>query len=174
MADRISSYADAVVSVAEAEGQLSTVSEELFRVARALDSSDELRMTLTDPKIPVSRRQQIVEDLLSGRASTTTSALVSMIVGAGRAGELGQIVRNAVTKAAHEEDKVVAEVRSSVELDEAQLQRLGDALRTSLGQDVEVLPVIDPQVLGGIVTTIGDTIIDGSVRTRINQLREAF
>ena len=62
--------------------------DELFRFARLLEGNDELRTTLTDAALPVSRRQQIVEDLLGGQANPVTTSLVSMVVGAGRARDL--------------------------------------------------------------------------------------
>src|SRR5437016_9251346 len=89
MADkRIDAYADALFGVAAAEGRLDDVEDELFRFARVFEGSDELRSALTDPKTPATRRQQIVEDLLQGKASATTVALISMVVGTGRARDL--------------------------------------------------------------------------------------
>lgn len=172
--DRISNYAAAMLGVAKAEGALGEIEDELFRFARALEGSDELRDALTDPHIPASRRQQIVEDLLGGRASNITAALVSMAVGAGRARDLPAIIDSLVAMSAAEAQKEVAEVRSTVDLTEDQRVRLAAALKTALGKDVEVKVIIDPTVLGGLVTQVGDTVIDGSVRHRLAELREAF
>ena len=68
----------------------------------------------------------------------------------------------------------MATVRSAIDLTGEQRQRLTEAIKTSTGKDVEVKVVIDPSVLGGVITEIGDDIIDGSVRRRLNQLRESF
>jgi len=68
----------------------------------------------------------------------------------------------------------VAEVRSAIPLTDDQKHRLGTALKQATGKDVTVKVVIDPKVLGGVVTQIGDEIIDGSVRSRLSQLRNAF
>jgi len=68
----------------------------------------------------------------------------------------------------------VATVRSAVDLTVEQRDRLAAAINTRTGREVEVKVVIDPSVLGGVVTEIGDDIIDGSVRRRLNQLRESF
>ena len=174
MADRVDAYADGMLAVAQADGNLAAVSDELFRFARALEGNDELRTTLSDPHLPASRRQQIVEDLLGGRADATTTALVSMAVGAGRGRELPAIIDKLVTKAAAQEDKAVAEVRSAVELTDDQRSRLADAIKKATGKTVEVKVVVDPSVLGGLVTTVGDTVIDGSVRTRLEQMKQAF
>ena len=172
--ERIGHYAEALLGVAEAEGTLSEVEDELFRFARALEGSDELRSALTDPHIPASRRQQIVEDILGPRATSTTTALVSMVVGTGRARDLPAIIDSLVRMSAAQANKAVAEVRSAVELTEDQRTRLAAALERATGKAVEVKVVVDPSVLGGVVTTVGDTVIDGSVRHRLDQLKHAI
>ena len=175
MADpTVSGYADALFAVAAAEGDLATVEDELFRFAQALRSDGELSSTLADQSVPVSRRQQIVEDLLGGKASATTTALISMVGGAGRAAELPAIVDALVERSAASRNKAVATVRSAVDLTADQRDRLAAAINTRTGKAVEIKVVIDPTVLGGVVTEIGDDIIDGSVRRRLNQLRESF
>jgi F-type H+-transporting ATPase subunit delta len=150
------------------------VEDELFRFSQTLQGSDELRDALTDPSIPVSRRQQIVEDLLGGRASPTTVALVALVIGTGRSRDLPAIIRQLVEMSAAEANKAVAEVRSAVALTDDQRQRLAKALGEATGRQVEVKVVVDPSVLGGIVSQVGDTVIDGSVRTRLARLRKAL
>jgi F-type H+-transporting ATPase subunit delta len=172
--DRNLAYAEALFQVARAEGTLGEVEDELFRFSQTLAGSDELRGTLTDAGIPVARRQQIVEDLLGGKASPTTVALVSMVVGTGRARELPAIIRQLVEMSAAEANREVAEVRSAVPLTDDQRERLAKALTSATGKQVEVKVVVDPSVMGGIVAQIGDTVIDGSVRSRLDRLRNAF
>lgn len=172
--DRTSAYARAMFDVARAEGDLARIGDELFRFARALEGSDELRSALTDPHLPAARRQQIVEDLLGGQASPSTVSLVGMAVGTGRARELPSIIDSLVAMSAAESNKAVAEVRSAIELSDDQRTRLADAIGKATGKQVEVKVVIDPTVLGGLVTTVGDTVIDGSVRTRLERLKQQF
>jgi len=174
MTDRSHAYAEALLAVARSEGSLADVEDELFRVARLLESNDELRTTLTDAHLPVSRRQQIVEDLLGGVADPTTTALVSMVVGTGRARDLPAIIDELVKLSAAEGNREVAEVRSAVELTDDQKQRLAAALEAKTGKKVELKVIIDSTVLGGLVAQVGDTVIDGSVKTRLQQLKSAF
>jgi F-type H+-transporting ATPase subunit delta len=100
--------------------------------------------------------------------------LVSLAVGAGRGADLPAIVRALVERSAASRNKAVAEVRSAVPLSTDQTTRLAAAIKSATGKDVEIKVVIDPSVLGGLVTQIGDTVIDGSVRHRLNQVREAI
>jgi F-type H+-transporting ATPase subunit delta len=174
MAERADAYAAALFAVAVAEGSLERVEEELFRVARTIEGNDELRSTLSDEAIPVDRRQGIVEDLLGGRASPITTALVSFVVGIGRGRDLPAIIDKMVERAAEERQEVVAEVRTAIPLDEERRERLAEALSNATGKSVSVKAVVDPSVMGGVVAQVGDTIIDGSVRHRLEQLREAL
>lgn len=174
MADRTDAYAAALFAVAVAEDALDRVEEELFRVARTIEGNDELRSTLTDEALPVDRRQGIIEDLLGDRAHHVTTALVSFILGVGRSRQLPAIIDKLVERAAEERSEVVAEVRTAIPLDNDLRERLGQALSTATGKQVSVKAVVDESVLGGVVAQVGDTIIDGTVRHRLNQLRAAL
>lgn len=174
MADRIDLYAEALLNVVRAEDPTGIANDELFRVARLFEGSDELRTVLTDTTIPASRRQQVVETLLSGQVQPVTLGIVSLLVGAGRAADLPRIADAMVSRAAAASDKQLAEVRSAVPLSDDQQKRLASALEKAIGGPVDVKVIIDPSVLGGIIAQIGDTVIDGSVRSRLTKLRDVF
>ena len=172
MSDKIDGYAAAVTAVASVEGNLSSVAEELYQFAQAMESNDDLRQTLSDRTLPASRRLGVVESLLDGRAHPTTTNLVSMIVGADRANDLSAVADRVLQRAAAAKGRQVAEVRSAVALDSEQVDRLAEALGRATGSAVDVQVVIDPTVLGGLVAQVGDTVIDGSVKTRLEKLKE--
>jgi F-type H+-transporting ATPase subunit delta len=165
-------YAQALLEVARAEGRLPEVEDDLFRFARTLESSDDLRLALTDPSLPVERRIAVIEELTGGKALQASTALLSMIVAAGQAAELPVIVDRFVELAAAERKREVAEVRSAIPLDATQTERLAAALGRATGKVVEVKVIVDPTVMGGIVARVGDTVIDGSVRHRLELMKE--
>ena len=171
--DRNDAYAAALFEVARAEGNLERVEAELFEVARAIERSDALRDKLTDQALPVELRQGLVEDLLEGKSQPVTKALVSFVVGAGRSRALPTIIDRMVALAAESRSEEVAEVRSAVPLSDDQISRLAEALAKRTGKKITVKVIVDPQVLGGIVAQVGDTVIDGSVRHRLDQLKES-
>ena len=168
---RIEGYARGLFEIARAEGNLDEVEDELFRFARSLENNEQLRSTLSNELLPAARRQSIVEDLLGGRATRTTTQLLSFIVGLGHGNELPQIIDSLIQRAAGLRDEVVAEVRTAVELTPDQQTRLAAALANATGKNVSLKPIVDPSVLGGVLATVGDTVIDGSVRTRLEQLK---
>lgn len=172
MSDRVTGYAQALLEVATAEGALDRVVDEMNEVRRALRGDDELRSTLVDQAIPVERRQGVVERLIGDRAHPVTTNLVQMVVGAGRAGDLDGIVDSLQEMAAAKRGRQVAEVRSALPISDEQRDRLAAALAQRLGNEVDVRVTVDPTLVGGIVTQVGDTVLDGSVRTRLSRLKD--
>jgi F-type H+-transporting ATPase subunit delta len=171
MATRVDAYAEALLGIVEAEGRLAEAEDELFRFARVVEGNDDLRMALSDTTLPAERRMGVVEELLGSTALTISRAVASFVVGAGRGHDLPAIIDRFVELAAQRRAHEVAEVRSAVALDDDQRQRLAAALSRATGKQVEVKVIVDEKVLGGIVARIGDTVIDGTVRHRIEQLK---
>ena len=169
---RVEAYAQAFFGVARAEQQGTAVEDDLFRFARAIEANDELRGALGDRNVPAERRIAIVQELMGGAAVPVSVGLVSMVVGADRAAELPAVVDRFLELSAEERRHDVAEVRAAVPLDDGLRDRLASALSEATGKEVEVKVVVDPSVLGGVVARIGDTVIDGTVRHRLEQLKE--
>lgn len=172
--NRAENYAQALVSIGNAEDGAAQLESEVHAFATAMASSPELADSLSDSSIPAARRQQVVEDILGVKASKAATAGLSMIVGAGRASDIPEIARALSSQLAGDRGAAYAEVRSAVPLSDTQKQRLEQALSDKLGRPVSVRVTIDPSVVGGLVTQIDDTVIDGSVRRRLSQLRETL
>lgn len=172
--DRIDGYAAAILEIARAEGELDRVGDELYRIARAFEGSGELREALTDPRLPTQRKLGVVSDLLGDRASKLSVALVEFVVSVGRSQELPAIADRLAVRAAGERDRALAEVRSATELDAETVDRLARSLSDATGKQVEIKTVVDPTLVGGIVARVGDTVIDGSVKHRLEELAQAL
>ena len=172
--NRITAYADSLLGIARAEGSTEILQEELTALATAIESDEGLRSSLTSSRISAADRTAAIESALEGKASTVTTAVAGMLVATGHASEIGEITAAMASRSAEAAGASIAEVRSAVALTEAQLTQLAQALTTKMGREIQVRNIVDPTVMGGIVTQIGDEVIDGTVRTRLNQLREAF
>ncbi len=172
MSERTEGYAGAVVAIAQAEDVLDRVTSELASVGRAASGNEELRSVLSDRTVPASRRIGIVEDLLADQASPVTLNVVAMLVGAGRGGDLEAIADEALELAAATRGGAVAEVRSAVALSDEQIDRVAEALSRASGRNVTVHVVVDPEIIGGLTAQIGDAVFDGSVRTRLDKMKE--
>jgi len=165
-------YAQALFAVAEAEGQLEQVEDELFRFGKAVETESELREALTDPALPVDRKKAVVQELLGGRASGHTVNLVEFLLEQGRAKDLARIVDAMTELAAERRRRAVAEVRTALPLDAERRSRLATALSEATGKDVELRTLVDPSVIGGVVARVGDVVFDGSVKRKLEMARE--
>ncbi len=172
--NRAESYAQALVAIGNAEGDPASIESDLHAFADAVAGSPELQNSLSDSSVPAANRQQVVEDLLAGKAGRASVAAISMVVGAGRAADLPEIARAMSSQMAGSRGSAYAEVRSAVALSDAQVEKLEAALSQKTGRPVSVRVTIDPSVVGGLVTQIDDTVIDGSVSRRLSQLRESL
>jgi F-type H+-transporting ATPase subunit delta len=170
-AQQVNSYVTAMFEVAVANDVVSTVEDEMFRLARAYESNDQLRSSLDDASLPAERRQRIVEQLLGGKANNVTVQLASMLVGTGHASLLPRVADALSRRASSEQQLEVAEIRSAVDLSDAQKNKVADALAKATGKRLNVKVVVDPSVIGGIVATVGDEVIDDTVRTRLDQVK---
>lgn len=174
MSDRVPGYAAGILEMARAEGILERVEGELYELGRQVETSPELRATLTDPQLPLERKRAVVSDLLGGRASSLTVGLVEFLLGQGLASDLGAVASSLAEQAAASRSRQVAEIRSAIPLDESTLERLAAALGRVTGSTLEIKTVVDPSVVGGVVARVGDTVIDGTVASKLGSLRNAL
>jgi F-type H+-transporting ATPase subunit delta len=172
--DKIDGYATAMFDVASAEGVLGRVNDEVFRFSRVVEANPDLRSALTDPASLGEAKARVVEELLNGRVHPVTVRLLTLVVDAGLARDLSRVVDAFTARVATASGTAVAEVRVATPIDEDLRQRLVEALTRSKGRPVDVKVIVDPSVIGGVVTTIGDEVIDGSVRRRLEQLRASL
>ena len=170
--DLIRGYAEALFSVARAEGALPTVEDELYGFAKGLEQHTALREALTDAALPAVNKKAVIAEVLGDRANPVTVSLLRFIVDAGRAREIPAIVERLAQVAATERDHALAEVRSAVELNETQRDRIAQALSAATGRTVDVKVVVDPSVVGGIVARVGDEVFDGSVSSRLESAKQ--
>ncbi len=170
--DVIRGYAEGLFKVVEAEGDLDRVEDELYRFGKILESNHELRQALSDQSTDHATRVRILETLLAGKVAPHTLGMLTFIVAQDRARLLPQILEELSSIAAEARQAVLAEVRSAVPLEPGQREQLAAALSKATGKKVELKVLIDPSVVGGIHARVGDTVIDGTIRRRLEQLKE--
>lgn len=171
---RTENYAEALLGLARAEGAEAVVADELYRVAREIDNNVELSTTLSDLALPADRRTKVVTDVLGGKVAPATLAALAAVVAAGRADELGAIAQQLAERTAGEAGQALTTIRTAVALNPDQQQRLAAALEAAAGRPIAPKFLVDPDVVGGVHAEIGDQVIDGTVRSRLAQLRELF
>jgi F-type H+-transporting ATPase subunit delta len=168
---RVSGYAAAVfegVSVADLE----EIEDQLFRFARTVENNRALRQALGDRDLPVALRQQVIADLLGDKVLPATQRLAAYAVRGGRARDIVATLDALVIDAARARGWRVARIQAADQVDDAQRRSLGEALARLAGNPVELQVTIDPELLGGVVVQVGDLLVDGSARHRLDELKE--
>ena len=169
--NRVTGYAAGVFETLPTE-QIEEVEDQLFRFTRTVESDRALRHALGDRDLPVSLRQGIIADLIGGKTLPATQRLASYVIRGGRARDFVGTLDAVVVEAARARGWRVARVSSAEDVDDAQRRGLGDALAQLTGSPVELQVTIDPALLGGVVVQVGDLLVDGSARHRLDQLKE--
>jgi F-type H+-transporting ATPase subunit delta len=170
--DAVRGYAQALLSIAEAEGVLDRVEDELYAFAKSVERHADLREALTDEALPSDRKRAVIDELLGDRAHPLTATLVGFLVDAGQARRIGPIAEDLAREAAHRSERTLAEVAVAVPLTEAQRSKLADALAKATGHPVELKIIVDPSVIGGAIARVGDEVFDGSVASRLAEAKQ--
>jgi len=163
----------AVLIVADRRSDLEDTEDQLFRFARFVESNPDLRNVLADRSIDRSKRQELVGELLRGRATDATIMLAKRAVAA-RERTFANTIEGYVTLAAAQKNRVVATVRVAKPLTSDQRDRLHAALTKQVGRDVAIQEVIDPDILGGVRVELGDEVFEGTVVDRLEAARRLF
>ena len=171
---RLDGYASALMGIARAEGDVDSFVDEFYSAATSISQNAELRDSLTDQRIPVARKQGVITDVLGVRVNSVVVAAINFVVAVGEAKHLDDLASRLANRAAEQDGTVVAEVQSAVALEAGQVERLEVALSKATGKKVQAKVVTDPSLIGGVVAKIGDTIFDGSVKSRFAEAREQW
>jgi F-type H+-transporting ATPase subunit delta len=140
-----------------------------FRFARLVEANPDLRNALSDRAVGLAGRQELVEQLLGGRATAATVALAKRAVVA-RERTFGHTIEGYVTLAAAQKNRVIATVRVAKPMTGRQRQRL----RKSLSNQVALQEVVDENVLGGVRVELGNEVIEGTVAARFHDAERLF
>jgi F-type H+-transporting ATPase subunit delta len=161
----------AIVEVAERDGQLDELEDELFRFGRVVNGDAGLRAALSNPFFPAERKRELLEALLGGKVTPATMRLVTQAAVQARGRSLDASLEEYARLAAERRERLVAEVHVAIALSAEQRRRLVAALTASYGRDVHLNIVLDPKVIGGMSVQIAGELIDGTVASRLAGLR---
>jgi F-type H+-transporting ATPase subunit delta len=165
---------DALLSAAERANELADVEDELFRFGQVVSGDNRLAAALGDTAVPLSVRNELVSDLLRGKAKGTTLSLAQLATaGFGGRGFESSLTR-LVEEAAAKRDRSVAYVTTAVPLTAAEEDRLAARLAELYGRDVSLKIDVDPRIIGGMRVKVGSDLYDGTVARRLAEARTAL
>jgi F-type H+-transporting ATPase subunit delta len=166
-------YARAVLEIGTANKNLDKIGGDLRSLAKAMHDSSELVTALINPAIRRADRRRVIDQLLDRIAAAQhTRNLVYLLLDGERLSSLAAISREVDAMIEARSGRISAEVTSARPLDATQLSQIINALEKLSGKKVAVTRREDPELLGGVVAKLGDTIYDGSLRTQLRTLRD--
>jgi F-type H+-transporting ATPase subunit delta len=168
-------YAQALLELGVEQGNLDKMVDDVASVAAAFESSHELRNALENPLVPHAAKKSVMGELSDqiGAAPMTRNAL-QLLVDRRRTKTLPYLARTLRELADRRKGVVRAEVTTAIELSDAYYARLQAQLEKMTSKRVVVDKRTDPTLIAGVVTRIGDRIFDGSLRTRLQSLKDAL
>jgi F-type H+-transporting ATPase subunit delta len=168
-------YARALLELGVEQGNLDRIADEVGTIAQAWETSPEMRNALENPLVSHQAKRGVVSELAEqiGATATTRHALL-LLVDRRRTRTLPYVARALRELADARRGVVRAEVTTAVPLADSYYQRLQTQLEQFTGKRVVVDRLTDPSIIAGVVTRIGDRVFDGSLRTRLQSVRDAL
>ncbi len=166
------SYATSLLELADEQGQLQPVGEELNGVGEVLDGSPTFGEYLADPGISAEAREKVLTDVFAGKLSKLTFNFLGVLNVKGRLKLLREIVAAFDDLMDQKLGKVEVDVTVAQRLSADDLEQVRQKVGKALGKDAVVHQYVDESLIGGMVLRVGDRLVDGSVKTQLQNIRK--
>ena len=166
----VNKYAGAVFAVAEKSGQLSEVSLHLKTLLMMYKTSPELRLFLQSRRISLENKSKILQAVLKDVLSEFGFELIFQLLNDGRVQLLEEIIKRVQFLIDSKSGAMKITVSTTAPLNDNELDDLVSRIEKKLEKKIEMETIVDPDILGGVKFRIGNTIIDGSIATRLQKL----
>ena len=167
-------YAEALFELAVQENQTEETMDGLVTVQSALLQTPEYRALLSSPAIPKADRQQALDETFGGKIPRVLLAVLRMMISRGQLGALDRMIREYETLARQYQGVSIAEVTSAAPLKESEMVELRAKLEKKLGRKVLLRCAVNPALIGGVRVEIDGRVIDGSIRNKLQQIKEVM
>ncbi len=176
MASVAGRYASALFDLAAEQNQSKAVEADLIALQALLDSSPDLTRLVRSPIFSADEQSGALGAVLAkAGVSPLTTNFFKLVAKNRRLFQTSDIIKAFRTLAARGRGETQAEVTSAVALNDAQLRQLEDTLKASVGgRNIQITSRVDPGLLGGLIVKVGSRMVDGSLRTKLNNLKTAM
>jgi F-type H+-transporting ATPase subunit delta len=164
-------YARSLFEVASEQGKLDVVREQIGQFADALDESRELQTFLFSPYFSTEEKKDGLARAVTD-ADDTVANFLALLLEKHRMPVIFRVRREYDRLWEEANKRLPVEITSAVELDPSVAERIGDEIGRQTGRTVELTSSVDPDVIGGIVVRVGNSILDASIRNRLENLRK--
>lgn len=164
-------YAQAVFEMANQQETLDGWERDLKSLAEAFENPD-IAAFFDNPQVPVAEKRDLVRRLLGDEGQQLTLNLAGLLIERQRFGMLPHLYRTYHELLLQRLGIALGEVTTAVALDDEELDAIRRRLGERLGKEIELRPVVDPDIIGGLIVRVGDQLIDGSVISQLRKLRD--
>ena len=164
-------YAQAAFDVAKSQDKLDQWEDELALLNTTLQNR-QAEEFFVHPAVPPEAKQAALRTLVPRDDQKYVRNLMLLLLERDRLHQLPQIVEVFHEMVLEDRGIVIADVTTAIQLDAAEAERVQARLTQMVGRDIQIRTHVDPEIIGGIVIRMGDTLIDGSVKTQLRQLRQ--
>lgn len=166
-------YARALADVITERGEMKEVVAELTSFSNLLSQHEQLRGVFASPVIPIERKRNVLDELLSRlKLRPASSNFLQLLLSNLRLHNLDQMLAALSRELDQRTNIVSAEVTTAREINEQEKALLHDKLKAATGKDVRLQFRTDPNLIGGVVTRIGSVIYDGSIKNQLAQMKQ--
>ena len=163
-------YAAALFGVARRDSILDAVEQDMTLVSRFLAEVPYLRAVLIQPLVSVARKNIVVDEAFGDRVTASSLNFLKLLIRKRREDLISECIREFHALLAEHTNTVDAEAWSAVPMTADQQERLASGLHALTGKTVRLVAKVDHALVGGVVVRIGDTVMDGSVRGKLERL----
>ena len=164
-------YARSLFEVAQEQGKLDVVREELGQITEALEENAELRLFFYSPYFSTDEKRDGLRRTVTD-ADPMTMNVLDILVENHRLPVLPRMRREYERRWREANNLLPVTVTSAVELDDSVVERIGDEIGRQTGRKVELTRKVDPSIVGGFVVRVGNAILDASIKNRLDNLRK--
>jgi F-type H+-transporting ATPase subunit delta len=164
-------YARSLFEVAQEHNKLDTVRDELGAFADAVDANRELQTFFFSPYFSTAEKSDGLDRAVSG-ADPIVVNFLKLLIENHRTPAVFRVRRELDRLWREENKRLPVQVTSAVELDQATVTQIGDRIAQQTGQQIDLTASVEPDIIGGIIVRVGNSILDASIRNRLEQLRK--
>lgn len=165
-------YATALLEIAKELDQVEDILEDIKLIDNTIEGSKELMLYVSSPIVKYDVKMSVLDEIFGDRVQKVTRKFISLLARKGRANLLHQVVKAFVEKYNQYKGIIKIDVSSAMSLSESQKNLLHEALEKRTGKKVEMTVTEDPSLRGGLSVRIDDTVIDGTIKHKLEELEQ--
>ncbi len=169
-----SRYAEALFQVGEEINNTENLYEELTQIVDVMDSNKELNGVLRSPLVAKEDKKELIEKIFEGQLSPNMNNFLKIVIDKDRISIASEIKANFKQLLNEKNNVVEGIVTTAVVMEESEIKALEEKLSKKYSKNIALTNIVDETILGGVLVRLGNEEIDGTVKTRLDKMKETL